>query len=156
MRRTDREITDEAEVLDILRRCDTIRLGMVSDGQPYVVPISFGYEVAEEGQIALYIHCAPGGRKVDALTQNPHVCIEGDIFHKIEPTPRGITTRYESVIGFGTARRVEGEEQLHGLRCLLARYGYTDYPLEHCKALPHTAVYRITLSSLSGKRNLSS
>ena len=153
MRRKDREITDKAELLDILRRCETLRIGMVSGGEPYVVPVSFGYEEAE-GQVLLYFHCAPVGRKADALAQNPRVCVEADIFYRNETTPRGITARYESIIGFGTAEIVAGEEKLHALRCLLTRYGYTDCEPADCHYLAHTAVYRITLHTLTGKRNL--
>lgn len=153
MRRKDREIADRSEQLDVLRRCETIRVAMVSDGEPYVVPLSFGME-EKDGQVILYFHSAQAGRKVAALEQNARVCIEADIFYKTDPTPHGITTRYESIIGFGTAERIEGEEMLHGLRCLLKHYGYTAYTPESCKHLPITAVYKITLTSLSGKRNL--
>ena len=154
MRRKDREITDKAELLDILRRCDTVRLGMVSDGEPYVVPLSFGVEEEENGSIAIYFHCAQSGRKVQALQQQPRVCIEGDIFYKTEPTRHGITTRYESIIGFGTAEQVDGPELRRGLESILRHYGYDSYPVDSCKYLPVTAVYKITLSTLSGKRNL--
>lgn len=153
MRRKDREITDQAEALNILRRCDTIRLAMLSGDEPYIVPLSFGME--EVGaQVILYFHSALIGRKVEALAEHPRVCIEGDIFLGTETTAHGITTRYESIIGFGTVQRLQGEEQLHGLRCLLAHYGYSHYPLTDCRYLPHTAVYKITLTSLTAKRNL--
>ena len=154
MRRKDREITEPAGVLEVLRRCETLRVAMVSEGWPYVVPVSFAVEEREPGRITLYFHSAAVGRKVEALAQTPRVCIEGDIFYKNEQVPMGITARYESVIGFGTAARVEGEEKLHGLRLLVERYGYGDYPVERCHGLSHTVVYKIELSSLTGKRNL--
>lgn len=92
--------------------------------------------------------------KIDLLRQRPKVCIEGDIFIRVEPTEHGITTRYESVIGFGVCRFVtEPQEILHGLRLLCQHYGYDDYPLDRCKGLPHLLVGKITLSSLAGKRN---
>lgn len=153
MRRKDREITDKAEILDILRRCDTIRVGMVSEGVPYIVPLSFGAEEVD-GQVVLYFHSAAEGRKIEALARHPSVCIEADIFHKTETTPHGITSRYESVLGFGTAHPVEGEEKLHGLRLLIEHYGYDTYPLESCRMLSHTAVYKICLTELTGKKNL--
>ena len=154
MRRKDREITDAAEALDVLRRCETIRVAMLSEGWPYVVPLSFAVEEGEQGRLTLYFHSAAAGRKVEALAQDARVCIEGDIFYKNERVPMGITARYESVIGFGTATRVEGEEKLHGLRLLVERYCYTDYPVDSCHGLSHTAVYKVELSTLTGKRNL--
>ena len=152
MRRKDRELTEPSEVLGVLQRCETLRVGMLSEGWPYVVPVS--YVVAQEqGGIVVYFHSAAAGRKVDALAQNERVCIEGDIFYGNERVPMGITARYESVIGFGTAARVEGEEKLHALRLLVARYGYSDYAVETCHALTHTLVYKITLTTLTAKRN---
>ena len=53
MRRSDKEITEFAEKLKVLDRCDVIRLGMVDDGKAYVVPVNFGYNV-ENGQISIY------------------------------------------------------------------------------------------------------
>lgn len=153
MRRKDREITELSEIVDVLRRCNTIRIAMISEGQPYIVPISFGID-DNGGRVTLYFHSALNGRKIEALAQNPRVCIEGDIFYKTEATQHGITARYESVIGVGEAQRVEGEELMHGLHCLMAHYGYEEHPLDCCKHLPITAVYKIVLSSLTGKRNL--
>ena len=154
MRRKDREITEPAEALAVLRRCETLRVGMLSEGWPYVVPVSFAVEEGAQGRVAVYFHIAAVGRKVEALEQNARVCIEGDIFYRNERVPMGITARYESVIGFGTAVRVEGEEKLHGLRLLVERYGYADYPVDTCHGLSHTAVYKVELSTLTGKRNL--
>jgi nitroimidazol reductase NimA-like FMN-containing flavoprotein (pyridoxamine 5'-phosphate oxidase superfamily) len=45
MRRTDREVLEFADIVDILRRSDTIRLGLNGDPYPYVVPLTFGFEV---------------------------------------------------------------------------------------------------------------
>lgn len=156
MRRKDREITEPAGVLEVLRRCETLRVAMVSEGWPYVVPVSFAVEEAAPGRVAVYFHSAAVGRKVEALAQNARVCIEGDIFYKNEQVPMGITARYESVIGFGIATRVEGGEKLDGLRLLVARYGYADYPVDTCHGLSHTIVYKVELNSLTGKRNLPS
>lgn len=150
MNRNDRAITDLAQCVQLLQRCDTLRLGLWDGTRPYVVPVSFGLEVIN-GQITLYFHGANRGKKIDCLTQYPNLCVEADLFYKVEP----ITTRYESVIGFGAATALEGEEKRHGLQVILSRYGYQDYPLEHCSALSYTAVYKITLDSLTGKRNLS-
>jgi nitroimidazol reductase NimA-like FMN-containing flavoprotein (pyridoxamine 5'-phosphate oxidase superfamily) len=54
MRRSDREIQAFDEILDILNRCNTIRVGFSRDNLAYVVPLSFGYEV-KDGKIVIYI-----------------------------------------------------------------------------------------------------
>ena len=43
MRRKDRELTEQAEILRLLARCDTVRLGLWDGTRPYVVPVSFGW-----------------------------------------------------------------------------------------------------------------
>ena len=109
MRRKEREIQDRQEIFDVLRRCDTVRIGIMGEKYPYVVPVSFGMEVVDDKAV-IYFHCARQGMKLDLLAKNNNVCVEGDIFIKIEPTAHGITARYESVIGFGTCNFVEDPE----------------------------------------------
>ena len=159
MRRKNREVSDIASILDILDRCDTIRIAISpsdSDvaGYPYVVPVSFGWEVLNNKTV-IYFHCAKQGMKIDMLEKHPKVCIEGDIFIKIEPTKHGITARYESVIGFGHCSfATDKDEILHGLKILLDHYGYSNYPLDRCIGLEHLFVGKIVLDEITGKRNL--
>jgi nitroimidazol reductase NimA-like FMN-containing flavoprotein (pyridoxamine 5'-phosphate oxidase superfamily) len=58
MRRKDREITDRAEMESILNEAMVCRIGLADGGEPYVVPLSFGYENG-----AVYIHSAPEASK---------------------------------------------------------------------------------------------
>ena len=154
MRRKDREVTDQKEIFDILNRCDTVRIAMQGEKYPYVVPVSFGAEM-QDGKPVIYFHCARQGLKVDLLKEHPAVCVEGDIFLKIETTDHGITTRYESVIGFGKCRFLtDSEEILHGLKVLTEHYGYYDYSLESCRSLQYIFVGKIVLDEITGKRNL--
>ena len=143
MRRKDREITDMETMLDILRRCDTVRIGMRGEDFPYVVPVSFGLTV-EEGKPVIYFHCAREGMKLDLLRKDPRVCVEGDIFIRTEPTDPGITTRYESVIGTGTCEIVTDTETcIRGLAAITDHYGYEGYDIRNCRALSFLHVCRI-------------
>lgn len=153
MNRKDREVKDVADVIDILKRCNTIRLGLINQGKPYVVPVSFGLDIVDNKAI-IYFHGAVAGLKADCIAQNNHVCIEADTLYKVEATKKGVTARYESVIGIGVASKVDGEEKIHGLRKLVEHYGYDDYPLDRCGELSHTAVYKIAIYEITGKRNL--
>lgn len=154
MRLKNREIQNAAEVFDILNRCDTVRIAMQGEQYPYVVPVSFGMEVVDNKAV-IYFHCAKEGFKVDLLKTNPFVCVEGDIFIKIEKTEHGITTRYESVIGFGECQFITDIDEIkHGLRVLLAHYGHEEYPLERCGSINNLLLGRIVLDKISGKRNL--
>ena len=42
MRRKDREVTDFSRMLEIVQRCDCCRIGLVEDGEAYIVPLNFG------------------------------------------------------------------------------------------------------------------
>ena len=150
MRRSDREVTGFNEITDILRRADTLRLGLHDDPYPYIVPLSFGYEAAE-GRISLYFHGATEGLKHKLIKHNPHVCVEADIFHRYAEVGGGITTEYESFIGFGKAERVTGTQAAKGLDLLLEHCGYVGYSYTQAE-LDATGVYKITLESFTGKR----
>ena len=154
MRRKDREIRDIDAIFDILMRCDTIRIAFHGEKYPYIVPVSFGAEM-EGGRPAVCFHCARQGMKLDLLRENPRVCVEGDIFIRTETTGHGITTRYESVIGFGDCRLLTDEaEIMHGLKLLTEHYGYHDYSVERCRGVENVFVGKIILEQITGKRNL--
>lgn len=150
MRKSERELKSFDELVDVLQRCDTIRLGIHDEPYPYIVPLSFGLEVVD-GVIHLYIHGAQEGKKHDLIAKDPHVCVEADICHRFVDTGHSITTEYESVIGYGTVEKVFAEEAVKGLDLLLAHCGYEGYNYDHAVTSVLT-VYRITLHCLTGKR----
>ncbi len=154
MRRKDREVENQEEIYDILRRCNTVKIAMHGDKYPYIVPVSFASEVVD-GRIVIYFHCAQKGTKLELIKANPHVCVEGEIFIQIEKTSHGITTRFESVVGFGECTfATEEDEIIHGMKLLTERYGYDDYPLERCSGLKNLLVGKIVLDEIYGKKNL--
>ncbi len=151
MRRSDREIKEFAKIVDVLDRCDTIRLGLWGDEFPYVVPLSFGYEVAQ-GKIVVYIHGAKEGLKHDLIAKNNKICVEADLCHRFtEIENHDVTTEYESVIGFGTAEKADEAETLKGLDLILAHCGFPNYPYNKAATAVLT-VYKITLDHVTGKR----
>jgi len=154
MRRRDREITEFSEILDVLRRADTIRLGLHGDPYPYVVPLSFGYE-AVDVNIVIYVHGAAEGLKHDLIARDNRVCVEADILHGYadygDGDGRSVTAEFESVIGFGTAEAVTGEEAEKGIDLLLEHCGYPDFAYDKT-ALDAMVIYKFTLTSVTGKR----
>ena len=77
MRRTDREVTDREEMLDIMRRCDVCRLALNDGEYPYLVPLNFGM-TAEDGRITLFFHSALAGRKAELMQADPRASFEMD------------------------------------------------------------------------------
>ena len=73
-------MTDMGEIAGVLRECTVCRVGMQSQGKIYVVPMNFGYE--QEGEkLTFYLHSAKVGRKIEALREEPEVCVELDCRH---------------------------------------------------------------------------
>ena len=153
MRKADREITDFNEIVEVLSRCDTMRLGISDAGTPYIVPVSFGYEVLD-GKIAVYFHGAKAGRKAELLRALPRVCVEADLCHGFPENGNGsYTCDYESVMGIGFVELLDGEEAEKGVRLLMQHCGF---PVESCPedAMAITAVNRVILDEVSGKRRM--
>jgi nitroimidazol reductase NimA-like FMN-containing flavoprotein (pyridoxamine 5'-phosphate oxidase superfamily) len=154
MRRKDREVTEKEAVEAILDRCMVLRLGLAGQ-PPYVVPVSFGWQRRDDGLPVLYFHTAGTGRLPEQLKDGALVTVEADRFLGTAVTAFGLTTRYESVIGWGDCRLVEEEEEKkQALQALNRHYGYEDFPLENCGPLAHVRVYRIVLEELTAKQNL--
>ena len=151
MMRKDREVTDFAEIVDIVRRADTIRLGLHDEPYPYVVPLSFGFEAAD-GKIVFYFHGAQKGLKCELIKGNPHVCVEAGIFHRyLEVQGGGYTVEYESFIGFGKAARVTGDEACRGLDLLMDHCSFERVKYDRV-TVDNTAVYKIEIASFTSKR----
>ena len=57
MRRSDREITDRAEIVRIIDACDCCRVGFATEDGVYIVPLNFAF--IENGALgAFYFHGA--------------------------------------------------------------------------------------------------
>ncbi|WP_027399808.1 pyridoxamine 5'-phosphate oxidase family protein [Anaerovorax odorimutans] len=109
MRRRDREIKDENEIIEILKKSFVCHLAMCSDNKPYVIPMIYVYN-----DNCLYFHCADVGQKLDILRVNNEVCFEvqnssSDII-KNAGMPCDWGFQFESVIGFGKAELLENDE----------------------------------------------
>lgn len=108
MRRKDRAVTELVEIKKILDDCKTCHVAMVEDGRPYVVPLSYGYEIKEDSLI-LYLHSAKEGRKIDILQKNNAVCFA--ISSEGEPTkaenPCNSGYYFSSIIGNGEVSFIE-------------------------------------------------
>ncbi len=148
MRRADHRMTDE-DALALIARADVVRLGFSDDEGPYVVPVNFGYE---DGR--LYIHGPLEGRRIDAARRGARVCFEIDEGSVVRAElPCGFTSSFESVVGYGTMRLLEGREAcLHGLDVIMRHHGTTIDGFRE-KSFLRTSVVEITIESMEGKRH---
>ena len=156
MRRKDREVTDLGAIGRIIGDCKVLRLGMVDEGRPYVVPMNFGFDL-RDGVLELYCHSAPEGRKVEILRRNPEVCFEMDCGHRLVEAEAacGYGFAYSSVIGEGTVGFIEDhEEKLRALlRIMEHQTGRSDFSIPDA-ALRGVLAFRVAAGSFTAKQRL--
>ena len=148
--RRERDRMPQAECEALLRRAEVLRLGLADADGPYVVPVNFGYE---DGR--LYVHGPLEGRRIDAVEGGARVCFEVDEGEIVRADrPCGFTARFASVIGYGTARLLEGAgEKRSGLDAIMRHYGSTGEGIPEEK-LGITSVVEIVIEEMSGKWHL--
>ncbi len=150
MRREQREIKEINQIVDLINNTNTIRIGINDTPYPYVLPVSFGYEIIDNN-ITFYFHGAKIGKKAELLAHNQFVCVEGDIFIRYMDTIRSVTCLYESFIGFGKCEILENENEIiHGLQLILDHCGYSNHIIDN-KYLPATNVYKVEIQELTAK-----
>ena len=148
MRRNDREIKDRIDIDAIIKRCRVCHLAMCDDGQPYVVPLNFGYD----GHF-LYFHAAPEGRKIDIIKRNNRVGFEFDILHDIVTAQNACDwgAKYESVIGSGTVEIVDDlEAKQEALEWIMRQYGKGTWDFLE-EIMKKTLIFRVRILEISGK-----
>ena len=149
MRRSDKAIVERRQIDEIIRGSLVCRLALVQAGQPYLVPLSFGYDGA-----ALYFHTALDGRKIDGFLAGGEVCFECERNVEVRRDPQNAckwSMNYESVIGYGTISELTAaEEKRHALNLIMRQYSGQDWTFDDA-AMTKTRAWRLTITSLSGK-----
>ena len=106
MRRTDREITDRQELLDVMARCDVCRLALNDEsGYPYVVPLNFGME-ERDGTLHLLFHGAMTGTKYDRMERDSRATFEMDCGHQLMTAEQASANERFHVKSRGKNRRL--------------------------------------------------
>lgn len=152
MRRHDKEISTRREIDEIIRAALVCRIAFANGDEPYVVPISFGYD----GK-ALFIHTARRGRKIEFIENNSRVCFELEANVALK-TDEGDacqwTFEFESVIGYGTIIELDSaEDKSRGLNQIMLHYSGREWEIDEA-ATATTRVWRIYVESVTGKRSM--
>ncbi len=156
MRRKDCEITDFQEMLEIVKKSDALRIGMVDeDGYAYIVPVNFGYEL-QDGNLKFYFHSALEGKKVDILRHSQNVAFELDTSHALQESEiiYDHTYHYESIMGLASVTFVEEPaEKYRVLQLLMENYtGKEDWELPQ-SLVDHVHAICLSVESWSAKRH---
>ena len=150
MRRKEKEITGIGDIEKIIKKALCCRIGLVDDDEPYIVPVSFGYE-----RNALYFHAALEGRKIGLIKRNNKVCfeIDADVVMVEDLESCSCTANYRSVIGTGRAFILESdEEKSQGLKLIIKQYGMKDFDFPKTR-LDKTLVVKVDINSITGKKS---
>jgi len=150
MRRTDREITDQETIDQIIAAAGVCRLGLSKDDHPYVVPVSFGYD----GN-ALYFHTATQGMKIDFMSANPRICFELDQDVSVvrdEQVACKWGQLFSSVIGFGTVHEItDPPGRLAAMNQVMRHYSGKEWEFDP-ETFAQVRLWCITIDQLTGKR----
>ena len=152
MRRSDREIKDKVEILEVIKKCEVCHVSFFGEEYPYVVAMNFGV-IEDEDTVRLYFHSAKEGTKLNLLRKNPKVGFAMDCGHHLLFREDGsCTMEYESVCGNGIIRIVEEKEKLSGLTAIMNQYHEPkEYEFPE-KVMEMTEVLELTVKELTGKR----
>ncbi|MDR0665338.1 MAG: pyridoxamine 5'-phosphate oxidase family protein [Helicobacteraceae bacterium] len=155
MRRKDREVKDFAQIMEILSKCEVMRVAMIDKNEPYIVALNFGFETNGE-RLTLYFHGASEGRKIAVLSENPRVCFEADRLYAVATDKKEVCKSscvYESVVGWGGGELVrENEEKQTAIGALIRRYGFEGTPSYDPAVFSRVLAWKIKVDTLSAKR----
>ena len=155
MRRKDREVTDPMRVADIVSRCTCCRIGFYDDGEVYIVPLNFGYEIKDDTYV-FYFHGAKEGRKIELIKKSPDVGFELDtdyLLHTAD-TACKYSAHYQSIIGNGVLSIVsEPEEKKLGLSLIMEHNtGKREWDFDE-KMLNAVIVFKLVVYKMSCKEH---
>jgi len=149
MRNWAREITDRAELEQVLARAEVLYLALHDEPAPYLIPLNFAY--ADGG---IWFHCAREGTKLDLIRRDPRVGFSAVADARIVPGAAACDYAAcgRSVVGRGSARIVtDPDERRRGLDALMRHYG-AGAPVYRADSIGRACVVRIDVEELRGKR----
>ncbi len=153
MHKSEREIKDKKELIEILRNGKYTSIAMCQNNEPYIVTLSYGYDQYKH---ALYFHAAVKGFKLDIIKNNSNVCatvIEDHGYKKDE-----CEQHYRSVVFWGKMSVVSDlEEKKYGLDVLLNHLEPNPEPIKKRNVqnedkYDKVSILRLDITELRGKK----
>lgn len=146
-----RKVILKAELERIIKNCEFCNVAMVDlDGQPYVIPMNFGYNNNK-----IYLHSSPNGKKIDCLRKNNIVCVSFSTDHLLrwqsEKVACSYSMKYRSVLAFGKVEFVdEKEEKVEALNQIMKQYTDKEYTYSD-PAVKDVFVFKVVIDKLEGR-----
>ena len=144
---------DDKLIDSILQEAAYCIIGLSDNGQPYTLPMNFGFK-----ENKLYLHSFPDGKKMEILKVNNRisfgVTIKTELIKSEKPCNWGM--RYMSVLGQGYANFLnDRKHKIDALNIIMEKYDdgtSVDENFEYDDAtIDSTAVIMVEIRSLSGK-----
>ena len=156
MRRKDKEVTDNKEILDIIQNCDSMTMALLDEGRPYLLPMNFGYEYENEN-LVFYLHSARQGTKLDLISKNNNVWFSMDCDHELIGGEKAcnFTMEYASVIGSGKIYIIDQtDEKIKALKLIMKKYvAGKEFEFEE-KQTDAIAILKIEVEQYTAKRSI--
>ncbi|NMM99792.1 flavin-nucleotide-binding protein [Bifidobacterium sp. DSM 109958] len=158
MRRADREVTDPDRIEAIIAGCDVVDVAYADAEGLTIVPLNFGYEYDHvSGRLALWMHSASRGRKIDAIRDAGNrlrvaFSMRTDCEVIEGRTACGWGEAFASIVGEGTASVVDDlDECRRGLRLLMAHQAHMPDAAFTDAQVRAVTVWRIKSDHLAAK-----
>lgn len=151
MRRSRQQLPPE-DCIEILNRGSHGILAL-NGKYPYALPISFALD---ESGSKIYFHCALEGYKLELIQKDPRAsfCVVGCD----EVIEEKFTTKYRSVICFGSIRFAQDSEKRFGLELLGKKYSphesQDSLDAEIARGFDRCLVPVLEIESLTGKQGI--
>lgn len=156
MRRVELEIKEKDQIENILKNTNTIRLGVIADGMPYIIPLVFGYSWNDENP-HFYMHSGMSGRKKQGLYDGARVCFEIDIEGPLMPSRTNYANNFSRefccIMGEGVLHyAVNADEKKDYFKYIMQKQtGRFDYDFQ-AGWLSLTEVFRLDVDVLSASQ----
>ncbi len=156
MRRKDRQVTDDAWIVDYLARAEFGTIATVLEDQPFLTMTVFVYDKESH---AIYAHTSKHGRLFANIKQADKVCFSVGEMGRLLPakTSREFSNEYKSVVVFGKCEVLtDMKDATDKMHLLIEKYFShlkrdDDYKAISKPEIEEIAVYKISVESWTAK-----
>ena len=151
MRKKDKEINDRKILDSIIHNAEICHLACCLNDQPYVIPISFGYD----GK-TIYFHTARAGKKNKIFLKNPQVCLGFETNINLitdQDDACDWTFDFQSVIATGEIKEISDPDlKSFGLNQIMLHYSNKNWDIPQ-EEIRKARTWQVRIDTITGKRS---
>lgn len=142
MKTSNQEIKDEKTMGEILTKAEFCRISMKDGDRQYTLPLTYGYK-----DRCIYINSAPGGKKMEILSQNPEVYFEIECAGKNSGS-------CQSLEGHGTVEIIsDSKGKQSGMELIISQHGPADLADFDPRNMEYLVILKLNIASLKRKQS---